>query len=200
MPNDLPAEFDEDASCALKDCSPDSIRSDIDSSFSYCDADIDALSEQLGIPWESSKTIPFSSMVPFLGFHWDLSNKTVEIMEEKKNKYKDAIKEWQSQPTHTLEDVQKLYGKLLHASLVAPAGRAYLTNLETMLGTSTASPLFHTTYPEAPMTTSSGGSAPSAPKDFLVESLDPGPCDVKDYGTFSDASSGVGITIVIAGH
>ncbi len=35
--------------------------------------------------------------------------------------------------THTLKDVQKLYGKLLHASLMAQEGRAYLTGLECML-------------------------------------------------------------------
>src|ERR1700678_4779698 len=140
MPDDLPAEFDEDASCAIKDHNSFLFCSNVDSFFSYCDADIDILSEQLGIPWESSKTIPFSDVVPFLGFRWDLSNKTVEVTEEKKNKYRDAIKDWLSRPAHTLDDVQKLYGKLLHASLWAMAGRAYLTNLEAMLGTFVANP------------------------------------------------------------
>jgi hypothetical protein len=91
MPDDLPAEFDEDTSCALRDWSFDSAHSGLDSVFSYCNADIDALSEQLGIPWESSKTIPFSNVVPVLGFQWNISEKTVEITKEKKDKYKSAI-------------------------------------------------------------------------------------------------------------
>jgi hypothetical protein len=140
MPDNLPAEFDEDASCFFKDCTPHSVCSDNDSLFSYCNTDIDALSEQLGIPWESSKTIPFSEVIPFLGFFWDLSNKTIEIAEEKKNKYKDAIKEWLSCDTHSLDDIQKLHSKLLHASLVATAGCAYITSLETMLGILTMNP------------------------------------------------------------
>jgi hypothetical protein len=69
-----------------------------------------------------------------LGLQWNLSDKTVEVTKEKKAKYKSAIEEWLSHPIHNLDDVQKLYGKLLHASLVATAGHAYLTNLEVMLG------------------------------------------------------------------
>ena len=34
---------------------------------------------------------------------------------------------------HTLEEVHKLHGKLLHASLVLPAGCAHLVHLEAML-------------------------------------------------------------------
>jgi hypothetical protein len=94
----------------------------------------------LGILWELSKTVPFANEVPFLGFYWNLPNKTVEITEEKKEKYKKAIKGWTSHSTHTLYDIQKLYGKLLHASLVVPAGHAYLTSLKAMLGTFVTSP------------------------------------------------------------
>lgn len=91
------------------------------------------ISEMLGIPWESSKTVPFGFVVPYLGFIWDLKARTVAIPESKKMKYLNTIKEWEKQPRHTLVEVQRLYGKLLHASLVVPAGQAYLTNLEIML-------------------------------------------------------------------
>jgi hypothetical protein len=33
-----------------------------------------------------------------------------------------------------LPEVQKLYGKLLHAACIVPLGQAYLTNFESMLG------------------------------------------------------------------
>jgi len=45
-----------------------------------------------------------------------------------------AVEEWERKPMHTLLEVQQLHGKLLHVTLVVPAGRAYLTNLEAMLG------------------------------------------------------------------
>ena len=38
-------------------------------------ADIDALSDELGILWEKSKDIPFSSSIPFISFLWDLEDR-----------------------------------------------------------------------------------------------------------------------------
>ena len=134
MPNDLPAEFDENTAHPILDYSTSPNRSQADAIFTYCDTDIDIISEQLGIPWEPSKKIPFSACVPFLGFDWDLTNQIVMLTEKKKEKYKAAIRDWLSHPTHTLEETQKLYGKLLHASLTLPTGHTYLTNLETLLG------------------------------------------------------------------
>jgi hypothetical protein len=67
MPDDLFAEFDEDASTVLKDFAHNSTCSEISTSFAYCSADIDMLSEYLGIPWEPAKTVPFTEVVPFLG-------------------------------------------------------------------------------------------------------------------------------------
>jgi hypothetical protein len=134
MPDGAPEEFDEDASFPVCDLSLSSPRSAADSMFSYCMDDVDRLSQELGIPWETSKDIPFASEVPFIGFLWNLTDSSVSIPARKKSKYLDAIVLWESRQTHTLEEVQKLYGKLLHASLIIPMGRAYLTNLETMLG------------------------------------------------------------------
>jgi hypothetical protein len=57
-------------------------------------ADIDALSNDLGIPWETKKDIPFSSIAPFIGFSWNLTNRTVSLPESKKAKYLQAILEW----------------------------------------------------------------------------------------------------------
>ena len=87
LPDDSPAEFDEDAACPLADHSSLPNCSDLDALFTYCDTDIDSISGQLGIPWEPSKTIPFSSSVPYLGFDWNLAERTVAITEKKKAKY-----------------------------------------------------------------------------------------------------------------
>jgi hypothetical protein len=43
------------------------------------------------------------------------------ILDEKRTKYLAAITEWEKERTHNLLDTQRLYGKLLHATLVIPA-------------------------------------------------------------------------------
>ncbi|KAK2467297.1 hypothetical protein APHAL10511_000846 [Amanita phalloides] len=94
--------------------------------------DIDKISTQLGIPWQLSKDIPFAKKIIFIGFEWDLEEKTVTLSESKVIKYNTAIKEWKQKHTHTLEKLQKLYRKLIHASNIFPQGQAYLTSLEAM--------------------------------------------------------------------
>ena len=196
MPDGRPEEFDEDMFFPLLDLSNTSPRPDIDAFFTYADADIDRVSDELGIPWEHSKTVPFSNVVPYLGFVWNLTTRTVEVPLEKKHKYCDVIEEWQKKPRHALAEVQKLYGKLLHTTLVVPAGRAYLTGLEAMLA------LFHD-RPFVPHT-----PPRSTPYDlnWWAKLLDsetlsrpiPGPTPLEDMDAFSDASSGFGIGITIS--
>ena len=131
-----PEEYDEDMEAKLQDIAEAKHRTSWEEEpYCYNETDINELLKKLGIRWEKSKTIPFQEEVPFLGFSWDLRRCMVAVLEEKKQKYWEAIKEWKRQDTHTLEQVQSLYGKLLHTTLVVPRGRAYLTNLEKMLGT-----------------------------------------------------------------
>ena len=122
MPDRHSEEYNEDMVFPLRDFSNTSTCSPTDALYTYADTDIDLISEELGIPWESSKTIPFAMVIPYLGFLWDLDTHTVAILTEKKARYLSAIEEWHKKRTHTLDEVQGLYGKLLHASLVIPAG------------------------------------------------------------------------------
>ena len=195
MPDDLPAEFDEDAASPIVDFSHLPDRSTHDSAFTYCDADIDRIAGLLGIPWEPSKTLPFSSIIPYLGFEWDLSQRTVAITENKKAKYRTAIKDWLPRSTHNLEETQKLYGKLLHACLVLPAGRAYLTGLESLMGSFSKNPFVpHHAPSHTTEDLSWWFNVLSSPR---IRRPIPGPALVIDRGAFSDASSGVGIGIVV---
>ena len=72
FPDGRVMEFDEDAGFPFQDLTSESPRSSEDEPFTYNDDDIDRVSDALGIPWEKSKTIPFSFSVPYLGFIWDL--------------------------------------------------------------------------------------------------------------------------------
>ncbi|PPQ84408.1 hypothetical protein CVT24_009521 [Panaeolus cyanescens] len=120
----------EDCSFPLQDLSHSSPRSPENSRYCYNMDDIDRVSTTLGIPWQSSKDIQFSSSAPYFGFIWGLQDCTVALSPEKASKYKEAIEAWKSRRRHTLLEIQQLYGKLLHASLVIPSGRSRLVGLE----------------------------------------------------------------------
>lgn len=100
----------------------------------YALEDVNDVTDELGIPWELLKDRDFSPRAVFTGLLWDIEEYTVSLTDEKRLKYLLAIDDWNNRGTHTLEDVQRLHGKLMHASAVAPEGRAYLTCLERMLG------------------------------------------------------------------
>ena len=126
-------EFNEDCTFPLRDLLQLSPCSEHDSNFTYNFDDINAISQELGIPWERAKDHLFSPSAPYWGFEWNAQLKQVSMGEGKKKKYIDAIHEWMLQETHTLYEVQKLYGKLLHTCHIVPCGRVYLTKLEAML-------------------------------------------------------------------
>ncbi|PPQ82948.1 hypothetical protein CVT24_012852 [Panaeolus cyanescens] len=163
--------------------------------YCYSDEEIDQLSVRLGIKWEPEKTITFREEVPFLGFCWDLQHYTVALLQEKKEKYQREIQEWKSRKRHTLEQVQKLYGKLLHTSQIIPEGRAYLTNLETMLAIGHNRPF----VPHTPPKHTAGDivwwetilSGPTIKRDVRI------PQELNNLEAYSDASSGYGIGVTI---
>jgi hypothetical protein len=191
MPDGRSAKFDENAKPPFKDFSAASVHEPHDIPFTYCGTDIDCLSDLLRIPWESSKTIPFSSTALYLGFVWNLENCTVSLSEAKKIKYKDAITDWDKKTTHTLQEVKQLYCKLLHVSLVVPAGQVYLTSLEAMLGT------FHN-HPFVPCTPPKGTTSDlcwwfdQLSNPNITHEI-PGPIELINIEAYSDASSGIGI-------
>ena len=92
LPNDHVEEFAEDMSLPLRDLSSRQERS-TNPEYAYAMDDVDEISAKLGIPWERSKDVPFGKVVPFIGFDWNLENKTVSLQEKKKNKYLDAVEE-----------------------------------------------------------------------------------------------------------
>ena len=134
-------EFNKDCTFPCKDLSVPSDWPAEDRSYTYNFDDIDTASWLLGIPWEVSKDRPFTSSTTYISFDWNIKTNRVSLADSKKEKYLTATKNWLSQTSHMLEEVEKLYSKLLHACLVRPTGQAYLTELECMLGIFHDSPL-----------------------------------------------------------
>ena len=187
-------EHVEDCSYPCLDFSAASPRSAEDARYSYNFEDIDRFSANLGIPWERSKDLPFASSTSYIGFVWDLESLTVSLSPEKRQKYSLSIEDWLQRTKHNLNDVQKIYGRLMHACLVLPAGRAYLTGLEAMLSICGS----HAFVLYSPVKGVSDDLAWWAFK--LSSALSrpiPSPLPISDMHAFSDASSGVGIAIVI---
>ena len=193
--NHVSDEFGEDCSMSIIDLSNSSLRSEHDSQFTYNIKDIDTISEQLGIPWAPEKDQPFGPTTVYLGFLWNLADRQVSLSPEKTRKYLSAIAAWGMRRSHTLQDTRELYGKLLHACSVVPAGRAYLTSLERMLKIGTDKPFI-----------------PHRPERFIKSDLEwwsetllSGkatrriwePSNFVDIQAFSDASSEIGIGLVV---
>ena len=95
---------------------------------------------------------------------------------KKRVKYLEAILDWETRCTHNLLDTQKLYGRLLHVTLVIPAGRAYFTILEALLSTFNCSPFVpHSSPGKTPQMTFDGGSTGSVPQTSQWQSQNPNP-------------------------
>ena len=182
----------------IKDLSTASPRSAHEANFMYSMDDINRITAQMGIPWEKSKGVPFGTTIRYIGLKWNITQHTVALPLDKRDKYRAAIIEWNTHPTHTLCDTQVLYGKLLHTCHIFPASHAYLTRLKIFMGN------FHNT-PFQPCTPPKGTgadlewwfvrlalSSPSLPI--------PGPINLVNHYTFSDASSGMGLGIIVEQH
>ena len=106
-------EHVEDCEFPCADLSSFSSPSPKDSLYTYNFDDIDRLSESLGIPWEKSKDSQFASSTSYIGLHCDLKSLMESLTLKKRDKYITSIEEWNLHLTHTLNNVQKLYGRLL---------------------------------------------------------------------------------------
>lgn len=192
-------EFDEDYSfpCAV---TPRRQHSDPgDDGYAYGFGNIDAISDELGVPWEPAKDQHFASTTIYIGFLWDLEGKTVQLSTAKTAKYLKALDEWAETRTHARLQIESLYGKLLHTCLVVPAGRAYLTILESMLATSTTNPHLERHDDKRLAADLLWWRRRLENPSTLTREI-PHPLTLTDAAAYSDASSGVGIAIIVGGR
>ena len=155
---------------------------------------IDGITDWLGILWELSKDTPFLLAPTFIGFVWDLENKTVGLTLAKHTKYTDVVHEWLHTTAPNLEQVQKLYGCLCHATFVILEGAAYLTSLQLMLGIFGSNPFMPCRQPQGTISElhwwlRALSSKPPIPIPVHLHTT--------DYQAFSDASSSCGLAIII---
>jgi hypothetical protein len=188
-------EFDDSCQHPIKTLPNHAHTPNTNTSFAYTLDHVDAISEKLGIPWERSKDQPFGPSFTYLGFHWDIDNKTVTLTEHKREKYCQTIRNWNLNTKHSLNETEKLHGKLLHATHIIPKGRAYLSGLERLMAT-------QRDKPHVPLSSPKGTdfelnwwmqALSSLPSPRPI----PAPTQVLDVQAFSDASSGTGIAFLV---
>lgn len=87
----------------------------------------------LGVPWHAKKWSDFASTVIYLGFIWDLRNRTVSLQNDKRLKYLSKVSTFidllKSNARVDKKSVQSVNGTLAHICFVHPSGRAYLPGL-----------------------------------------------------------------------
>lgn len=189
-------EFDEECvfPCGLLLATSDP--SAEDNLYAYSFRDIDEISRELGVPWEPAKDQLFASSTVYIGFLWDLEAKTVRLSSEKAAKYLQAIIDWLTTRTHSGQQTESLYGRLLHACLAVPSGRAYLTALESMTAVAARNPHLERHDDKRLEADLRWWKHRLETPSKLTRKI-PHPLPLTDTAAFSDASSGFGIAVVI---
>lgn len=96
----------------------------------WTEADFVQTTGMLGVPWAPEKTRPFAFRQRYLGFIWDLAQRTVELPQDKLDEIKAMLDLWTtSKDTFTARDCARLHGKLAHISSIFPLIRPFLRSM-----------------------------------------------------------------------
>lgn len=103
-------------------------------SFSYCHSDLNPvfnLAGYLGIPLVPDKVQLFNTLTTYVGFDWDIANKTVALSGKKKLKYLAKVISFLNAyaprgKTLYLKPLESVHGSLMPCSFVIWEGRSYL--------------------------------------------------------------------------
>ncbi|KAF7297529.1 hypothetical protein MIND_00987100 [Mycena indigotica] len=96
--------------------------------------DVLNLVDDLHAPWHPVKSgSEFTPSIVFIGFLWDIANWTVSLPEEKRIKYRHRVKDFLTQKTVSLHDVQRIHGTLVHISFVHRDGASRLPAISSLM-------------------------------------------------------------------
>lgn len=165
----------------------------------YYDYDLSSaksLISEAKVPWHESKGQSFEDDGEYVGFFWNVPDKTVVLIERKHHKYILRLIDLIASGEHTrvpLRELQHVAGCLTHATFVYPYGRSYLSSIYKAIAS----------YPEDHAPRWLRKSAISDLKWWLERLrsdttpilLSPQP-PTRDYGIWVDASTGTGIGVL----
>ena len=99
--------------------------------YSYDESLIWDVANTLGWPWSKKpgKCIPFASSFKYVGFEWDLTQKTVRLPDSKRQKFLAKLSPWVQNGKVSAKECQSLVGSLNHCSVVVFSSRSRLPSL-----------------------------------------------------------------------
>jgi len=99
--------------------------------YSYDESLIWGIAAKLGWPWslKPGKCVPFAFEFKYIGFLWNLSDKTVSLPDAKKQKFLGKLTPWVSGSLVSRKDCESLLGSLNHCSVVIMGSRSHLPSL-----------------------------------------------------------------------
>ncbi|OBZ78926.1 hypothetical protein A0H81_01330 [Grifola frondosa] len=154
----------------------------------------------LGVPWHQTKCKDYAFEAVYVGFLWDLWNRTVSLPEVKRLKYVaklTAFVEKARDGRVSQKDTMSINGTLSHITFIYPRGRSYLTNLCAFIASfrNKHAPR----YPPRSMISDLTWWLQTLGVSGVRRSLTPrGP--LKDIGIWVDASTDWGIGIIVDGR
>jgi hypothetical protein len=96
----------------------------------WVEQDFIALTAAIGVPWSASKTRPLASVQRYIGFDWDIQNKTVALPEEKYAKLLQLVKAWSAEGARfAARKAAQLHGKLVYVATIFPLVRPFLKSI-----------------------------------------------------------------------
>ena len=174
----------------------------LDGDFCYAYDKEDAASRisSLGIPWHEEKGDPcFLSAHVYIGFFWDLANRTVSLPPEKRLKFAEQVRLFISHykcKKCPLRKVDKIHGSLCHVAFVYIEGRSRLPSLSNFAASFKGDEHIHRFPPRSMISDLKWWLDVLADKPTFVRPLHPiGP--LQDLGIYVDASTSWGIGILI---
>ena len=101
-------------------------------SYPYDLDDVRNATRDLNVPWHKTKGQDFAFRLRYVGFDFDIIQKTVTLPQEKRLKFKRRVDDFLGKASSIqvpLSEVWSLNGSLSHATFVYPRGRSYLPNI-----------------------------------------------------------------------
>lgn len=162
--------------------------------------EIYAHSKPLGIPWHPKKYRDFAFIFIYLGFLWDLIQRSVALPDEKRVKYRNKLTSLLNSLNKGIgisyKDAMSLNGTLSHVAFVIPHGRAYLANLCTFIASFPSSTKFAKRHPPPSVKNDLKWWFNTLSLPSTARSLSPRGAP-KDLDLWVDASTDWGIGIVL---
>ena len=94
------------------------------------EADFVSLTSKHGVPWNAKKLRPFNVVQRYLGYNWDLQNRTVSMPMEKLDACRHLLDSWlESKATFTMHQAETLHGKLVYMSSLFRLIRPFLPSI-----------------------------------------------------------------------